>query len=94
MALSFNINILTGYIFTARPNYDLRVSDRQEKHAFAQECFYLQDVFSYINERDASSDVCKYKQMLLKMELHLTNLALCTVCYIWNSMVLTTVLMF
>ena len=29
-----------------------------------------------------------------KMELHLTNLVSCTVCYIENSMVLTTGLMF
>ena len=63
MALSFNIKILTGCILIARSN--LRVSDRQRKRTFAQECFYLQGIFSYMNERDTSFD-CKYKHMLEK----------------------------
>ena len=79
MALSFNINILAGYIVITRPKN--RVSDRQEKHASAQKSFYVQGIFSYIDERDTSSpDYCKYKHMLLKTELHLLNFASCTVC--------------
>ena len=41
-----------------------RDSDRQEKHSFAQECFYFQGIFSYTNEKDTSSPDCKYKHML------------------------------
>ena len=37
MALSFNIDILAGYIFVARPNYDKIVSDRQGKKFLAQD---------------------------------------------------------
>ena len=36
----------------------------QEKHAFAQESFYLQGIFCYINESDKSSPDCKYKHIL------------------------------
>ena len=40
-----------------------------------------------------SSLDCKHKHMLLKAELHLTNLMSCTICYIQNSTVLTGGLM-
>ena len=63
----------------------LSVSDRQGKHAFAQEILCLQGIFSYINERGTSSLDCKHEHMLLKTELRLTNLADCTVCRIKNS---------
>ena len=43
----------------------ITVSDTQGKYAFTQECFYLQGIFSYINERDTSSPDCKYKYMLV-----------------------------
>ena len=66
----------------------------QEKHAFVLESFYLQGVFSCMNERDKSSSDCKHKQMLQKTELHLTNLLSCTICYIESSMVLTAGAMF
>ena len=36
-----------------------------------------------MNERDISSLDCKHKHMLLKTELHLTNLVSCTVCNIY-----------
>ena len=65
MALSFDINIYTEYFCETKLR--LRVSDRKGKHA--QESLYLQGIFSYINERDTSSLYCKYKHMLLKMEL-------------------------
>ena len=41
-----------------------RVSDRQRKQSFAQDYFYFQDVFSYINERKTSTSNCKHKHML------------------------------
>ena len=84
MALSFNINIYTGYMYTAK-----KVSCRQENMFLVQESFYLQGIFSYINERDTFFLDCKHKHMLQKTELHLTNLVPCTVCYIWNYILLT-----
>ena len=48
MALSFNINVKTEHIFKAKLR--LRVSVRQGKHAFAQECLYLQGIISNLNE--------------------------------------------
>ena len=36
----------------------------QGKHAFAQECFYLQDIFSYLNQRVTFSHDCEHKHML------------------------------
>ena len=48
----------------------------------------------YINKRDTSSLNCKHKHMLLKTELHLTNLVPCTICYTYNSMVLSAEAMF
>ena len=51
-------------IFCCKTKLRLRVSDRQEKHYFAQPCFYFQGIFSYINERDTSSTACKHKHML------------------------------
>ena len=82
MMLSFNINTLPGYIFIARPN--LRVSDRQRKHAVITG-FYVQGVLSYMNERDTSFLDCKHKRMLQKTELHLTNLVSCTIWYTYKS---------
>ena len=40
------------------------VSDRQGKNVFEQESFYLQGIFSCVNERDTSSLDCKHKHML------------------------------
>ena len=59
----------------------LIISDRQGKHAFAQECHYLQGIFIYINERNTSSPGCK-QNTCGKMELRLTNLVSCTAYYI------------
>ena len=39
-------------------------SDRQGKHAFAQDCSYFQGIFSYINKSDTSSPKYKMKHML------------------------------
>ena len=55
---------------------------------------YLEDTFSYVNERDTLSLECKHKGKLLKTELHLTNLVSCTISYIANSTVLTAESMF
>ena len=35
-----------------------------DKHAFVPESFYLQGVFSCMNERDISSSDCKHKHIL------------------------------
>ena len=61
MALSFNIK---GCIFIAKTEKRPRFFIGNGKHAFAQECFHLQGIFSYINKRDTSTPVCKYKHML------------------------------
>ena len=63
IALSFNINILSGYIFVVRTT---KTSEflTDKKHSFAQDCFYFQGIFSYINERDTSTPDCKHKHML------------------------------
>ena len=52
-----------------------------KKHVFPQGSFYLQGIF-FINGRNTSFIDCKHKHMLLKTELHLTNLVSCTVFYI------------
>ena len=79
MALSFNILVkyLNG-IFYCKTKLRLNFC-RQRKHVFAQDSFYLQGVFSFINERDAYFLDCKHKHMLQITELHLTNLVSCTV---------------
>ena len=79
MALSFNINILTMYIFYWETEKRLRVSDRQGNYAFTQESFYLQGIFNYINERYMYTFCfdCKHKQMLQKTKLHLTDWLSC-----------------
>ena len=74
-ALSFNINTLSGYIFIARLNLDLRVSDRERKHACLPDSFDLYGIFSYMNERNTSSLDCKHKHVLQKA-------VFCTICYI------------
>ena len=42
MALSFNINIFTGNKFLLQDQTNIYVSDRQEKHTFAQDSFHFQ----------------------------------------------------
>ena len=66
MALSFSINILTGYIFISRPNKILGFLTGNENLLFAQASFYLQGIFCNLNERETSSLDCKHKHMLQK----------------------------
>ena len=58
-------SLLTNRVyFCCKTNLQLKVSERQGKHSFAQYCFYFQCIFSYINERDRSPPDCKYSHML------------------------------
>ena len=82
MVLLFNINILTEYILTARPNCAWH-----EKYIFTQESFYLQGILNEINEKDTSFLDCKHKHVM-KAEIHLIMSESCTVCYLQKSMVL------
>ena len=59
------VYVLCDSLLTKNPKTKLRlrISDREGKHALAQEGLYLQDIFSYINERDTSSLDCKHKHV-------------------------------
>ena len=64
MALSFSINISTGYIFIAKPNQDLEFLRGKKRMFFSQDSFYFQGLFIYINERDILSPDCQHKHIL------------------------------
>ena len=80
MALSLNIHILADYYIFIKLR--LRVSDRQGKHNFAQDCLYFQGVFICINERDTSFPDCKHKHMLENGAPPYKFGVVYTVCYI------------
>ena len=79
--ISFNIKYLL--------QYQTKISD-----SLAQDCFYFQGIFGYTNERDTLTPDCKQKHMLENGAPTGKCVVLYTVCYIWNSMVLTAGSMF